>query len=261
MKPAVKSERDEVQDEGVGDRVVWHDVENGAYSADLPLWERFARAQGAPVLDLGAGTGRVALHLARRGIETIAIDSDAALLATLEARAAAEGLPVRTVAADARDIGDLGINAALAIGPMQLAHLLGGPDGRRRLLEGTLSALVPGGQLHLALLSEDAEAEVGDDLTRSPLPDVREYEGHVYSSLPVAVGWGEDVIQIHRRRELVSPSGEHREEHHMIQLDRLTPDQLEREAQALGWLPRGRTPIPLTADHAGSVVISLEVPR
>ena len=48
--------------------VIWHDLECGAYAADLALW-RCARPTrcGDPVLDVGAGTGRVALDLARRG--------------------------------------------------------------------------------------------------------------------------------------------------------------------------------------------------
>jgi hypothetical protein len=51
--------------------VVWHDLECGAYRADLPLWrELAARARfGSPILDVGAGTGRVALDLARAGHE------------------------------------------------------------------------------------------------------------------------------------------------------------------------------------------------
>ena len=42
--------------------VVWHDVECGGYDADLTLWQELAREAGGPVLDVGAGTGRVALR-------------------------------------------------------------------------------------------------------------------------------------------------------------------------------------------------------
>ena len=45
--------------------VVWHDVECGGYDADLPLWRELAREAGGPVLDVGAGTGRVALRARR----------------------------------------------------------------------------------------------------------------------------------------------------------------------------------------------------
>ena len=49
--------------------VIWHDIENGSYSADLPLWLELAAEAGGPVLDLGAGTGRVARALHGGGHE------------------------------------------------------------------------------------------------------------------------------------------------------------------------------------------------
>ena len=39
--------------------VIWHDLECGAYAEDLPLWRALAAEHGDPVLDVGAGTGRV----------------------------------------------------------------------------------------------------------------------------------------------------------------------------------------------------------
>jgi len=51
---------------------IWHDIECGAYTADLPLWEELAA--GGAVLDVGAGTGRVALRLARAGCAMTAVD-------------------------------------------------------------------------------------------------------------------------------------------------------------------------------------------
>ena len=78
---------------GAQPAVVWHDLECGSYRADLPLWRELAdRADAAPsrgpILDIGAGTGRVALELARRGHRVTALDLDAALLDALRERAA-----------------------------------------------------------------------------------------------------------------------------------------------------------------------------
>ena len=44
--------------------IAWHDAECGSYRADLPLWRELADEAGGPVLDLGCGSGRVALDLA-----------------------------------------------------------------------------------------------------------------------------------------------------------------------------------------------------
>ena len=66
-----------------GSSVTWHDVEHGSYDADLPLWRQLADATGGPVLDLGAGTGRVSVDLAAQGHDVVALDSDPELLAEL----------------------------------------------------------------------------------------------------------------------------------------------------------------------------------
>src|SRR4051794_40089314 len=47
---------------------LWHDLECGAYREDLALWHTLAGVTGGPVLDVGAGTGRVSLDLAARGV-------------------------------------------------------------------------------------------------------------------------------------------------------------------------------------------------
>ena len=75
---------------GVSLAAVWHDVECGGYTADLAAWEELADRVDGPVLELGCGTGRVALHLARRGGEVWAVDADPSLLDALRARAVAE---------------------------------------------------------------------------------------------------------------------------------------------------------------------------
>ena len=81
-------------------KTIWHDLECGGYVEDLEVWRGLARRQGGPVLDVGAGTGRVTLDLARAGYAVTALDVCDELLATLRERAA--GLDVATVAADAR---------------------------------------------------------------------------------------------------------------------------------------------------------------
>ena len=56
---------------------------------DLPFYEGVGRASGN-VVELGVGTGRVALPLARAGVEVAGVDSAGAMLAELERRAAGE---------------------------------------------------------------------------------------------------------------------------------------------------------------------------
>jgi len=101
--------------------VVWHDVECGRYSADLALWAELAGRERGPVLDVGAGTGRVALPLARAGHDVTALDREPELLEALATRA--QGLPIATVVADAGDFA-LDRRFGLVIVPMQTIQLL-----------------------------------------------------------------------------------------------------------------------------------------
>ena len=85
------------------EQAVWQDVEFGAYAADLALWEELARETAGATVELGAGSGRVSMHLAGAGIEMVAIERDPELVAELAGRAEAEGLPVTALEGDIAD--------------------------------------------------------------------------------------------------------------------------------------------------------------
>ena len=53
------------------------------FRGDVDWYRRKARESGGPVLELGVGTGRVALALARDGAEVVALDSHPGMLAAL----------------------------------------------------------------------------------------------------------------------------------------------------------------------------------
>lgn len=238
--------------------VLWHDLECGRYAQDLPLWRQLAAQAGGPVLDLGAGSGRVTLDLARAGHDVTALDVDPLLLDALGERAQAEGLAVETVQADARDFGDAlppGRAYALALAPMQTVQLLGGPDGRAGLLRCARARLRPGGLLACAL----ADALEGFDAehTEPPLPDVLERDGWVFASQPVAVRPDPDGTTIERIRQTVSPDGARTAEGDAIRLDKLDGDTLEAEGAAAGFRPAGRREVEPTEEHVGSEVVLL----
>jgi SAM-dependent methyltransferase len=230
--------------------VIWHDLECGAYDADLPLWERLAEDSPGPVLDLGCGTGRVALHLARRGHRVVAVEQEVALVEALLDRA--DGLPVEAHAADATELV-LGEEFGLALAPMQLAQLLGG-DGRIACLSSIARHLLPGGRAAFALVEELPQPVDGPP----PLPDAREIDGWIYSSLPLDATLEGDRIVVRRLRQTVSPEGELSDEVDEICLDALSAGRLEEEAASAGLRPGGRAEIPATADHVGSSVVVLE---
>jgi SAM-dependent methyltransferase len=233
--------------------VVWHDVECGAYAEDLPLWRDLAITCGGPILDVGAGTGRVALHLAGQGHAVVALDRSAALLAALRDRAG--GLPVETVEADARDFAFGERRFGLVVVPMQTVQLLGGPDGRDAFLRCARAALAPGGLVAIAIA--DALETFDEVRDQPPLPDMREIDGILYASRPIAVREESGRAAIHRVRETVDPAGNRTTEDDVIRLDRVEAAVLEAEGEAAGLRAQRARRIPETDDYVGSTVVML----
>jgi SAM-dependent methyltransferase len=226
--------------------VLWHDLECGGYVEDLPLWRELAG--DGPVLDLGCGTGRVALDLAEHGVPVVGLDIDEVLLAELRRRAA--DLPVETVRADARDF-DLGRSFPVILAPMQTVQLLGGAAGRAGFLRCARAHLEPGGLFAIAI----ADAiETFEDM-EAVMPDVREDGGTVYFSQPVSIRDQGDRFEIEFVREIVDPHGGRASGRNVIHLDRLDAERLEAEAEGFTILDR-RT-VPATDAYVGSTVVML----
>ena len=230
--------------------VVWHDVECGGYRADLPLWRRLARAQPGPVLDIGAGTGRVALDLARAGHRVTALDREPELLGALRDRAA--GLQVDTVVADATGFS-LGRRFALALVPMQTIQLL--PE-RNGLLASAHRHLEPGGLLAIAITSA-LEDFGGLEDALLPAPDVGAVAGWRFASQPTAVRTLPTATRIERMRRAYAPDGGISEQHDAIELAHLSIEQLESEGRAAGFAPEPPLRIAATAEHVGAEVVLL----
>jgi SAM-dependent methyltransferase len=232
---------------------IWHDLECGGYAEDLELWRSLAVKHGDPVLDIGAGTGRIALHLARQGYRVTALDHDALLASELARRA--RGLNVCTVVADARRF-DLGRRFPLCIVPMQTIQLLTGRGDRTDFLRCARRHLLEKGLLAVAITETLELFEVVDG-DPAPPPETRELDGVVYSSQPLAVRADRGGFVLERRRETVTASGERTRTYDAVHLDGLTSDQLEREAADVGLRLAGRASVPETRDYSGSTVVML----
>jgi len=228
--------------------VTWHDVENGAYDADLPLWRELGEAADGPILDLGAGTGRVAAELAAKGYEVVALDTETDLLSALAERAPS----VDTVRADARDFA-LERRFSLVIAPMQLVQIIGGHDGRSAMLTRVHEHLRPGGAFAAALA--DPRAALPERDTSPPLPDLVERDGWVFSSQPLSVQERDGSVVVTRQRQAVSPAGDREEELVEIALDLVGLEHFEAELKAAGFGGLERRDIPETDDHIGSTVV------
>jgi SAM-dependent methyltransferase len=234
--------------------VIWHDVECSRYDADFALWRELAAQVGGPILDVGAGTGRVTLDLARHGHDVVALDLDPALLAVLEERARAEGLRVQTVAADAADF-DLGrADFAIVMAPMQTVQLLR-PAGRRGFLRCARAHVAPGGLVPIALA--DALECFDADHVLLPVPDRLFVGGAMYTSQPVGLRDHGATVVIERIREILTADGRRSASDNRLHLDKVTIAELEAEGRVAGLTPLPPRILPPTDEHVGTSVVML----
>jgi SAM-dependent methyltransferase len=91
---------------------------------DLPFYAALAAESAGPILELGSGTGRVAIDLAGRGHQVIGLELSPALLHRAKRKAAEAGIAVSFAAGDLRRF-DLGRSFPLILLPYNtLNHLL-----------------------------------------------------------------------------------------------------------------------------------------
>lgn len=234
--------------------VIWHDVECARYDADFELWRELAAQAGGPILDVGAGTGRVTLDLARRGHDVVALDFDPALLEVLRRRAQAEDLQVQTVVADAGDFDLQRRDFAIVMAPMQTVQLLR-PAGRLGFLRSARAHVARGGLVAIAL-ADALECFDGDHVLL-PLPDRLIVDSTLYSSQPVALRDHGETVAIERIREIITADGRRSASDDVLHLDRVSIDEVESEGRAAGLTPLLAHIVPATEEHVGTSVVML----
>jgi SAM-dependent methyltransferase len=158
-----------------------------AARADVAFYLEVAAACGdaSRVLDLGAGTGRMTLPLARAGHAVVGVDASRTMLARARQKLAAEAPEVRArvelLEADGRAFHAPGAPFDLAIAPFRVLQHFPEPDDQLRVLASLRAHLVPGGRLALdvfnpnyAALASDRRAEL-EDTAEQALPDGRSF--------------------------------------------------------------------------------------
>lgn len=126
------------------------------FDADLPLYLELAEQHGGRVLELGTGTGRLLLPLARAGNSVVGVDASPHMLAMAERKLAGEAAEtrarVRLVRADMRTVR-LDEEFDLALVPVKTFAYLTERADQLATLRTLAEHLRPGGCLALDLLN------------------------------------------------------------------------------------------------------------
>jgi SAM-dependent methyltransferase len=170
-----------------------------AYRArrDIEFYVDEARAAEGRVLELGCGTGRVLIPVARAGKEITGIDTSRRMLARCRLNLANEPPEVRKNAIlfedDMRRLPFAGLFSLIMIPFRPLQHLLSVED-QRQTLDSAYRLLMPDGKLVFDVINPDpryfvdeTRVEEHEDTPETPLPDGRSFRrtGRVTAVHPV----------------------------------------------------------------------------
>src|SRR5438067_7379 len=168
---------------------------------DVAFYLEEARRSGGPVIELGVGTGRIAVPIAADGIRIIGVDSSRGMLDVCARRAALAGVELDLRVGDLRH-PPVAENVPLVICPFRSLLHMHTDEDRRRVLVAAHDLLLPGGLFVFDVFTPDAqdieqtqrrwverepgifEHAVWDEEARTLTLSVRGQEGETTMSLP-----------------------------------------------------------------------------
>ncbi|MGH3070962.1 MAG: class I SAM-dependent methyltransferase [Gaiellaceae bacterium] len=145
-----------------------YDPWSASVTEDVEFYVEEARASGGPVVELAVGTGRIAVPVAKAGIDVIGVDASAGMLEVAREYAAAEGVELDLREGDMRE-PPVAERVPLVLIPFRsLLHMTSEAD-RLRALGAARALLLPGGRLVFDVFApskEDVEDTHGRWLER-----------------------------------------------------------------------------------------------
>jgi SAM-dependent methyltransferase len=123
---------------------------------DIAFYLEEATRSGGRVLELGVGTGRVAVPVAAAGIDVVGVDLSAGMLEVAREHAALAGVAVDLRLGDMRDPPVEGEFALVLIPFRSLLHMETDRD-RRAALRAVAEHLAPGGRLIFDVFTPDTD--------------------------------------------------------------------------------------------------------
>src|SRR5262245_11578999 len=145
---------------GWDDYAPFYDWENARTVGrkDVPFWRRIATASAGPVLELGCGTGRIAVPLARAGAAMVGLDRSAPMLARAARRVRSRGSrlkgSLRLVRGDIRTMPFRGDDFSAVLAPYGVLQSLTREHDLVATLQSAARVLAPGGILGVDLVPD-----------------------------------------------------------------------------------------------------------
>ena len=169
---------------------------------DVSFYVAEATAAAGAVLEVGCGTGRILLPIARAGAPIVGIDPSSGMLARCRAKLAAEPADVRErVALHQLDIreADLGNTFQLVIAPFRVFQHIVTITEQLRFLEAVRRHLAPGGQFAFDVFNPSfprlasVDGSELEDTPEQSLPDGRTMRR---SARVTRVRWVEQISEM-----------------------------------------------------------------
>ncbi|MEX0761351.1 MAG: class I SAM-dependent methyltransferase [Dehalococcoidia bacterium] len=139
----------------------WYDVfYSTAPPDDIDFYVSLARESGGPVLEMGVGTGRIAIPTASEGIDVIGVDLNEPMLRRARQKIDAAGpLPgdIELVQADMRRLALGGRTFPLVTIPARTLLLATTPEDQAAALRAAARHVAPGGRLAFNVFAPDPE--------------------------------------------------------------------------------------------------------
>src|SRR5436190_12565595 len=112
---------------------------------DVAFYLEEARRSGGPIVELGVGTGRIAIPIAAEGIRVIGVDSSRGMLEVCARRAALAGVELDLRVGDLRQ-PPVSERVPLVICPFRSLLHMHTDEDRRSALTAVCGLLLPGGR-------------------------------------------------------------------------------------------------------------------
>ena len=138
----------------------WAELYDSVYSyvtEDIPFYVEEARRAKGLVLELGCGTGRIAIPVAQAGVEIMGLDSSPAMLEVARGKLAKAGSVKGNLTIIQGDMRDFSLERRfeLVIIPFRGFLSLLSVEDERRTLDNIRRHLVPGGRLIFSIFVPD----------------------------------------------------------------------------------------------------------